>query len=407
MTTLPEAGTTGLREPTNLPKDTMSTATKIEWTDTTWNPVTGCDRISDGCDNCYALALAKRLKAMGSPKYQVDGDPRTSGPGFGVTVHDSAMLEPLSWRVPRRVFVNSMSDLGHAGVGRLATARIWAVMALTARHQFQVLTKRPKRLATLLGDPTFVREVAQHATDIISHTPPHLGRWRLDLGGQRLAGDSSHGGGWSIETNHDTDSAIGDTLWLPPWPLPNVWVGVSVETQKYADTRIPALLRTPAAVRFLSCEPLLNEVDISEYLDGECGECMSTGEIGNDDLACSGCAGERQRPRLDWVIAGGESGSPQARPMDPEWVRSLRDQCQAANVAFFFKQWGHWAPAGWGLDMARHHIGREVLIGQPVDDMGHRQVMRRLGKNRAGRELDGRTWDEYPTNDRLAEAVTA
>ena len=108
----------------------VSTATKIEWTEVTWNPTTGCDRISPGCDNCYALTLARRLKAMGSAKYQNDGDPRTSGPGFAVTVHEDAMIEPLRWWAPRRVFVNSMSDVGHARVPRAALARIWAVMAL-------------------------------------------------------------------------------------------------------------------------------------------------------------------------------------------------------------------------------------------------------------------------------------
>src|SRR6266568_7195209 len=124
----------------------MSTATKIEWTEITWNPTTGCDRISPGCDNWYALRLAKRLKAMGQAKYQHDGDPRTSGPGFGVTMHEDALEEPLRWRKPRKVFVNSMSDIGHARVSRPFAARTWAVMALARQHTFQVLTKRPKRL---------------------------------------------------------------------------------------------------------------------------------------------------------------------------------------------------------------------------------------------------------------------
>jgi protein gp37 len=344
----------------------MSTASKIEWTQTTWNPVTGCDRISEGCDHCYALTLAKRLKAMGSAKYQVDGDPRTSGPGFGVTVHERAMLEPLSWRTPRTVFVNSMSDLGHARVGRRATARIWAVMALTGRHQFQVLTKRPKRLADLLVDPAFVREVGVQASDIIGHTAPHRGRWRLDLGGQRLAGDSGIGGGWTTETSHHADGTIANTLWLPPWPLPNVWLGTTIESAQYIS-RADDIRRAPAAIRFLSCEPLLRPL---------------TG------LDLTG---------IDWVIAGGESGGAAARPMHPDWARSLRDQCRAENVAFFFKQWGEWAPAGRGIGLAQHNVGREVLLGQSLDDMGHRQVMRRVGKHAAGRLLDDRTWDEYPT----------
>jgi protein gp37 len=313
---------------------------------------------------------------MGSAKYQNDGDPRTSGPGFGVTVHDSAMLEPLSWRSPRTVFVNSMSDVGHARVGRPAAARIWAVMALTARHQFQVLTKRPKRLANLLADPAFVREVGEQASDIISHTAPHLGRWRLDLGGQRLAGDSGLGGGWTTETSRNADSTIADTLWLPPWPLPNVWLGTTIESDKYT-WRADEIRRAPAAIRFLSCEPLL-------------------GPLPSLDLT-----------RIDWLIAGGESGGAKARPMHPEWARSLRDQCQTANVAFFFKQWGDWAPAGQGIGMAQHNVGREALVGQPLDEMGHRQVMRRVGKHAAGRTLDDRTWDDYPATDQQTAAATA
>jgi hypothetical protein len=129
----------------------MSTATRIEWTEATWNPTTGCDRISPGCDNCYALTLAKRLKAMGQVKYQRDGDPRTSGPGFGVTMHEDALLEPLRWRKPRKVFVNSMSDIGHARISAAFVAKVFAVMALSPQHSFQVLTKRPRRLATMLS----------------------------------------------------------------------------------------------------------------------------------------------------------------------------------------------------------------------------------------------------------------
>lgn len=134
----------------------MSTSTTIEWTEVTWNPTTGCDRISPGCDNCYALKLAKRLKSMGQTKYQQDGDPRTSGPGFGVTVHEEALVEPLRWRRPRKVFVNSMSDIGHARVLAEFVARIFATMALGPQHQFQVLTKRPRRLRRLLCSQQFV-----------------------------------------------------------------------------------------------------------------------------------------------------------------------------------------------------------------------------------------------------------
>jgi protein gp37 len=256
------------------------------------------------------LTLAKRLKAMGSPKYQADGDPRSSGPGFGVTVHDTAILEPLRWRTPRTVFVNSMSDIAHARIGRRAQARIWAVMALTARHQFQVLTKRPKRLATLLADPAFVRHVAEHATDIIGRTAPHLGRWRLDLGGQRLAGDSGIGGDWTTTT-----TAKG-TLWSPPWPLPNVWVGTSIEANDYS-WRADELRRAPAAVRFLSCEPLLGPLPSLDLTD------------------------------IDWVIVGGESG-PNFRQLDLDWVRDLRDRCTSLRTPLFFKQIGGLTPKAGG-----------------------------------------------------------
>lgn len=287
----------------------MSTS-KIEWTEVTWNPTTGCDRISAGCDNCYALTLAKRLKAMGAAKYQVDGDPRTSGPGFGVTVHPTAFDEPLGWRKPRKVFVNSMSDVGHARFSPAVIARIWAVMALTARHEYQILSKRPQRLATLLRDAEFVAAVAREATAIIGRTPSHLGRWRLDLGGERLAGDSGIGGGWTVVETDDGN------VWSPPWPLPNIWVGTSIESDEYC-WRADYLRRTPAAVRFLSLEPLL-------------------GPLPNLDLT-----------GIHWVIAGGESGY-HHRMLDLAWVRDIRDRCVDQQIPFFFKQIGGHTPKSGG-----------------------------------------------------------
>ena len=248
-------------------------------------------------DHCYALTLAKRLKAMGQAKYQNDGDPRTSGPGFGVTMHEDALEEPLRWRTSRLVFLNSMSDIAHARVGRSFIARTWAVMALTRRHTFQVLTKRPKRLATLTTDPCFLDEVARHATDLIASRPWQ--RWQLDLGGHRLAGDSGIGGGWTTNPTPDGN------LWAPPWPLPNVWIGTSIESDDYT-WRADILRRVAASTRFLSLEPLL-------------------GPLPSLDLT-----------GIDWVIAGGESG-PAHRPVDMAWVRDIRDRCTSSNVAFFFK----------------------------------------------------------------------
>ncbi|MDG4784397.1 phage Gp37/Gp68 family protein [Micromonospora sp. WMMD1102] len=270
----------------------MGDGSTIEWTEATWNPTTGCDRISPGCDNCYALTLAKRLKAMGSAKYQTDGDPRTSGPGFGVAVHQSALTEPLRWRAPRTVFVNSMSDLFHARVPREFVAQAFGVMARTPQHTYQILTKRPERMLRLVGE-------------------------EID-GGVTLLEAADEAG--------LTDTA--QTLYEAAWPLPNVWLGTSIELDRYAGRACP-LRATSAAVRFISAEPLL-------------------GPLPSLDLT-----------GIDWLIAGGESG-PGARSVDPGWVRDLRDRCQASGVAFFFKQWG----------------GRTPKAG--------------------GRELDGRTWDEYP-----------
>lgn len=242
----------------------MAEKSSIEWTEATWNPVTGCDRVSVGCDNCYALTLAKRLKAMGAEKYQNDGNPKTSGPGFGVTIHPAALDQPRRWRNPRVVFVNSMSDLFHAKVPIGFVRDVFDVMRETPQHTYQVLTKRSLRLS----------RVAE----------------KLD------------------------------------WPA-NVWMGVSVENAD-ALVRVDHLREVSAAVRFLSCEPLLGPLD-GINLDG-----------------------------IGWVIAGGESGS-NYRPMELSWARGVRDVCRDAEVPFFFKQWGGRTPKA---------LGRE-LDGQIWDEM--------------------------------------
>ncbi|MGL5824698.1 MAG: DUF5131 family protein [Nocardioides sp.] len=252
----------------------MSDKSAIEWTEATWNPTTGCDRVSAGCDNCYALTLARRLKAMGNPKYRNDGDPRTSGPGFDVTVHPDALQIPYSWKRPRVVFVDSMSDLFHARVPLDFIQQVFDVMRATPHHTYQVLTKRARRL-----------------------------------------------------------TRIANKL---QWPS-NVWMGVSVESADQYD-RIADLAKVPAAVRFLSCEPLLGQLP-NLPLDG-----------------------------IDWVIAGGESGHA-ARPVEPEWISDIRDQCVAARTPFFFKQWG----------------GIRAKSG--------------------GRELDGRIWSEMPETARHLRAM--
>lgn len=345
----------------------------IEWTDATWNPTTGCDRLSPGCENCYALTLAKRLKGMGSPKYQADGDPRTSGPGFGITDHPDSLATPLAWRTPRKVFVNSMSDLFHKGVDSTFIARVWAVMAATPQHTYQVLTKRHGRMRSLLNSPDFYREVRR-----------------------------------CLHRDHGLSDV--DTFGTQRFPLPNVWLGVSVEDQKHASLRIPALLDTPAAVRWLSCEPLLGPLDLGLLTTREGAVEALLGNLDHvrwPDGSRTAMNNPRPLPGIDWVVAGGESG-PGARPMHPDWARSLRDQCQAANVPFLFKQWGTWIGTtvrGAAWNGTEPHGWVNADTGAVVDwetaradvDGGY-QGMWRIGKGKAGRELDGRTHDEYPSS---------
>lgn len=287
--------------------------TAIEWTEKTWNPTTGCDQVSPGCDNCYALTLAKRLKGMGAEKYQKDGIPETSGPGFGITEHPASLTIPLSWRKPQKVFVNSMSDLFHKGISDEFIAKVFAVMAATPRHTYQVLTKRHGRMRSLLSSDAFRQQVQRRIAGV--GNDPYVDRhWKA-------------------------------------WPLPNVWLGVSVENQEWAGIRIPALLDTPAAVRFLSCEPLLGPVLLRNWVLPHCGCCTP--------LLGRSCVNDPGAVSVDWVIAGGESGAG-FRPLNLDWVRSLRDQCAESEVAFLFKQVG----------------GRTPKSG--------------------GRTLDDETWDQYP-----------
>jgi len=275
--------------------------TAIEWTQApgfkgeTWNPVTGCDRVSPGCAHCYALDLAARLKGMGQKRYQRDGDPKTSGPGFGLTLHPDKLDEPLRWTKPRMVFVNSMSDLFHEEIPDDFIGQVFTTMAAAPQHVFQVLTKRPERM----------RDVLRRALD---------------------------------------DMNFG--------PLPNVWLGVSIENRRFAH-RADLLRQTPAAVRFISAEPLLGPL-VPTFNGPQLWRGLDLADI-------------------DWLIVGGESG-PKHRRIDPQWVRDLREACQwdldipstsctprRPGTAFFFKQWG----------------GARAKAG--------------------GRELDGRTWSEFPS----------
>lgn len=341
--------------------------TAIEWTDETWNPTVGCSRISPGCDNCYAIGVAHRAMQpahVGLTVRKVDFLPSGEAIEHGrpdwtgeVRELEERLDVPFRWKRPRRVFVDSMSDLFLAD--DLFVASVFAVMSLTPQHTYQVLTKRHKALS-ILDDGDW--------------------RYKVGLARMRLA------------------NRLGLEHVAPPWPLPNVWLGVSVETQRYADLRIPTLLEAPAVVRFLSVEPLLGPVDLGAWLHTVDGRPTSSG--------------------LGWVIAGGESG-PGARPMHPSWVRSIRDQCSSAGVPFFFKQWGALVPyeadpqppfwnSQHGDTIDGHHLPAELTDHERVDgwwwpaDLAEElddtpTVWRWVGKKVAGRELDGRTWDGYPT----------
>ncbi|MBC2868659.1 DUF5131 family protein [Streptomyces mexicanus] len=331
----------------------MADNTTIEWTDSTWNPVTGCTQISPGCDNCYAATFAERWRGTDGHHFEN---------GFDITLRPDRLTLPLTWRTPRRVFLDSMSDLFHTDIPDAYIAQVFAVMALARQHTFQILTKRHGRMKALLSRPAFWHLVA-------------------DQGRKHFTGCQQD---WL---------AVG--AMLDGKPLPNVWLGVSVEDQKRADLRIPALLETPAAVRFLSCEPLLGPVDLKRAvipMGSERGHGLTASYV-----HVAGCC-QRRLHGIDWVIAGGESG-PRARPMHPQWARVLRDQCEWAGVPFFLKQWGAYAPEDHGHDrgsvvlidaQGRNWSGRE---GDAPPDAVH---MRRVGKKAAGRLLDGQPHDAAP-----------
>lgn len=306
----------------------MSDNTGIEWADATWNPVTGCTKVSPGCDHCYAETLAERFR--GTPGHYYEN-------GFDVQLRPERLDQPLRWTRPRRIFVNSMSDLFHDDVPDEYVARVFAVMAAAERHTFQLLTKRHGRMRSLLTSRHFRRMVRTAMHD-------------------------------------EFDVSEVDAFGTDIFPLFNVWLGVSVEDQKRADLRIPALLETPAAVRFLSCEPLLGPVCLDAFHSGD-------GHAPGTPMPC-----EAWPPGIGWVIVGGESGHG-ARPMHPEWARSLRDQCVAAGIPYLFKQWGEWVP--------EDQSPEETIVPATYRfDRATRSM--RLGKKAAGRELDGRTWDQYP-----------
>src|SRR3990167_7231005 len=356
----------------------VASKTDIEWTDFSWNVLRGCSRISEGCRNCYAEVVANRFKEPGLP---YEGLITKTGQWNGqVRVIEKLMDQPLRWRKPRRIFVNSMSDIFHENVDDYTIRRIFDVMAQAKQHTFQILTKRVERMHQLLS-----------LWDQVGITGEHF-----------------HG-----------------------HPLKNVWLGVSAEDQATADERIPLLLQTPAVVRWLSIEPLLGPVDLTAL--------PSASGIGRhlDALSNAGVdPGALIPSKIDWVVVGGESG-PNARPMHPDWARALRDQCQAADVPFFFKQWGEWRPickgesewyqpiyrsnriakAGESQEVLDELWGRQCTVQELClrNDGQHTSITGlgawqqgaapvqafKVGKKAAGRQLDGREWNEYPDQGQI------
>ena len=404
----------------------MADNTHIEWTDATWNPVTGCSVTSPGCTNCYAMKLAGTRLAHHPSRKGLTTDTKAGPVWTGeVRLNEDWLTQPLKWKRPRRIFVCAHGDLFHENVPDEWIDRVFAVMALAPQHTFQVLTKRADRMRA------YCQSRNSGGTSAI------------------VAANALDNANWlSRELAVKSEPQFQNI-----WPLPNVWLGVSVEDQASADERIPYLLKTPAFRRFLSCEPLLGPVDLTRIMEDGAQECFHqtnnphlsldrrvwtetrsslnclTGHYWGEDLLdgqWEGWCGEHEqaspgigqpgyyRP-LDWIIVGGESG-PGARPMHPDWARSLRDQCQSAGVSFFFKQWGEWVPmrdGGIASDRPitdRHGNVRDWMNRYVVADgdlwagrvRGHSftehstDLVYRVGKRRNGRLLDGREWNEVP-----------
>lgn len=377
----------------------MSDGTAIEWTHRpgtrgeTWNPVVGCDVFSPGCTNCYAMRMAARLERMGiAPHYAGTTKATKAGAvwtGRIAPAPERTLLAPLRWTEPRTVFVNSMGDLFHEAIPDEVIDRIFAVMALASQHTFIVLTKRSARMR-----------------DYVSG---------FDCDGARRF-SVADAAGKLMEDGDDVHDEVANAV----WPLSNVWIGVSAEDQRRADERIPDLLATPAAIRFVSAEPLLGPINFRRIIsrrDGGHDRFDALDPMG--ERGRGACVDGRPMPplppmtRLNWIIVGGESG-PDARPMHPDWARSIRDQCAAAGVPLFFKQWGEWAPGECaGFSPRRTECTASLPFGAFGNDQRwdygsvtpresefmHRDDeadLYRLGKKRAGRLLDGREHSQFP-----------
>jgi protein gp37 len=353
----------------------MADASAIEWTDATWQPITGCSVVSPGCTNCYAMKLAG-TRLQHHPSRAGLTTMSKAGPVWNgqVRFNEQWAIQPLGWSKPRRIFVCAHGDLFHESVPDEWIDKVFAVMALAPQHTFQVLTKRAKRMREYLRN----HETHYHIMDLVCElTLEHT----LDV--VLIAGPQ-----------FEEHAPAGPKVRLSEWPIRNVWLGVSAEDQKRANERIPDLLATPAAVRFVSAEPLLSAINLRRLRIAPDHHTMIDALDGYaiaDSISGSG----QELTQLDWVIVGGESGKG-ARPMHPDWARSLRDQCAAAAVPYFFKQWGAWAPSTPEQSAANPRSGWQAnkphpCVAKAADlypDAGAAFVAN-VGKKAAGRLLDG------------------
>lgn len=337
--------------------------TSIEWTMKVWNPTTGCDKVSQGCKFCYAEGMHKRLRAMGQPKYKHE---------FlgGAQPYEADLLKPLSWRKPTTIFVNSMSDLFHKDIPFEYIDMVFAVMKATPQHTYQVLTKRIDRALEYWNSKDLFK--------------------RLDAAYLKVMDKASPEGIHVISA-----AAYEQKNEIYGWPMRNLWMGTSVENQEAADARIPFLIQIPAHVRFLSCEPLLGPVNFSDWT-------YPKELVGMPVENYEGSESSNLKQGIDWLIAGGESGH-HARPMHPDWARSLRDQCEDAGIPFFFKQWGGWREGFIGgtpiKNMAMVCNDGSIIIGKDAIPGGKRaSLMSKVGKKEAGRMLDGLEHSQYPNS---------
>jgi protein gp37 len=342
----------------------MADRSKIEWTDASWNPIrargkeTGkigwhCEHVSPGCAHCYAESINQRLGTglEFKPGHQNSGE-------IEIFLDENMLTRPLRWRKPRKIFIGSMTDLFARFVTKEMLDRIFTVIALTPQHTYQVVTKRADRMRDYCV---------------------------------RTSRNTINGHIWSMLGTPEGSKIKRSGNWQVNWPLPNVWLGVSAERQDEADERIPLLLQAPAAVRFVSLEPLLGPINLASI--NHCGVVSGHSALHDRGLG-----------QLDWVIVGGESG-PGARSMHPEWARSLRDQCAAASVPFFFKQWGEWIPSDPQSACGNPRSGWMPLRGNakrsyPKEELypeNGAAFVEPVGKAKAGRLLDGVEHNGFPT----------